>query len=124
MDIKEYDIIYFNMIEGIIFDFDNTLYDYDLCNKKSLETIIDYISINFNYDKEIVYSTYKQINQHIKCSNNHSNKFNKYIYFKQLLESLKIKISNLDNIIKLFENEFNKNMILFTGVNEIFKFFT
>jgi len=104
------------MIQAIIFDFDGTLYDYDICNTSALNIVFDFIEENFNLDKDIIKHKYNKINKLIKESNNNSNKFNKYIYFKQLLEDLCIPINNLTNIIELYKTEFNTRISLFEGI--------
>jgi FMN phosphatase YigB (HAD superfamily) len=35
------------MISAVIFDFDNTIYDYDTCNKKSLLKVFTHIEKNY-----------------------------------------------------------------------------
>lgn len=110
------------MIQGIIFDFDGTLYEYEICNTNSLNVVFDHIAHNFNLDKDIIKHKYDKINKLIKESNNNSNKFNKYIYFKQLLEELCIHINNLTNIIELYDTEFNTRLNLFEGVIQFIEF--
>lgn len=109
------------MIQGFLFDFDNTIYDYDKPNNAGLEKIIDFIHNYFNISKDIINLKYKKINLNIKNSNNYSNKFNKSIYFKQLLEELNISLLNLDKILEIYNNEFNSNMYLFEGIIELFE---
>ena len=96
------------MISGVIFDFDNTIYDYDVCNKKSLLKVFTHIEGNFK--KEDVKGIYDRINIEIKHSNNYCNKFNKNIYFKILLENLNIPLDELDNILKIYNDEFDHNL--------------
>jgi putative hydrolase of the HAD superfamily len=110
------------MILGVIFDFDNTIYDYDACNNKSLLKIFTYIEENFK--KEDVKEIYKKINNDIKHSNNYCNKFNKNIYFKRLLESLNIPISELDNILKIYNDEFDINLLIsiYPNIEDLLKF--
>ena len=67
------------MILGIIFDFDNTLYDYDLVNKIALNKLFEELSLNNNLDINKIKKLYHKINSNIKNSNN---KFNKIIYIK------------------------------------------
>ena len=108
------------MIEGIIFDFDGTIYDYELCNNKSLNKVFNYIHKISNIDNDIISSKYNEINKIIKNSNNYSNKFNKNIYFKLLLEELNISLIYLENIINEYEKEFNNNIKLFDNIIDIF----
>ena len=109
------------MIQGVIFDFDNTIYDYDICNNLSLYKVFNYIKENFN--KENVSNNYDKINKDIKEGNNYNNKFNKSIYFKKLLENLNISLENLDKILEMYNEEFNKNMLKYVnpGLEDLLK---
>ena len=42
------------MIQGIIFDFDGTLYNYDLCNQLALNKVFYFIEQNFILDNNII----------------------------------------------------------------------
>jgi putative hydrolase of the HAD superfamily len=110
------------MIYGILFDFDNTLYNYELANKKSLNYLFEVLSLNNNLDKNIIEINYKKINNDIKNSNNSNNKFNKAIYIKKLLENLNITYNDFDKYLKIYEDEFNNNFIYYEGVIELFKY--
>ena len=109
------------MILGAIFDFDNTLYDYELINKKSLNKLFNELSVNNNLNVEDIEKIYNKINKNIKDSNNTNNKFNKIIYVKQILEEFKISISLLDKYYEIYQNEFNNNFILYDNVLDLFK---
>jgi putative hydrolase of the HAD superfamily len=110
------------MISGVIFDFDNTIYDYDVCNKKSLLKVFTHIEGNFK--KEYVKEIYDKINIEIKHSNNYCNKFNKNIYFKRLLESLNIPLDKLDIILQIYNDEFNNNLLtsIYPNIEDLLKF--
>ena len=110
------------MFQGIIFDFDGTLYDYELCNQLALDKVFYFIEHKFNLQKDIIKYKYDKINKLIKESNNSSNKFNKNIYFKQLLEELNLPIHNLDNIINIYNTEFNNNLKLYDNIDEFIKY--
>ena len=110
------------MILGVIFDFDNTIYDYNICNKNSLSKV--FIHIEENFKKENVKDVYEKINIDIKQSNNYCNKFNKNIYFKRLLESLNIPFDKLDCILQIYNNEFDKNLLvsIYPNIEDLLKF--
>jgi len=110
------------MIKGIIFDFDNTLYDYDTINKNTLEFVINNISTNFAIDNKSIEKIYNKINHQIKHSNNPSNKFNKTIYFKMLFEALNISLKFLNEYIMLYNSAFMENFKLYDGVIDLFNF--
>ena len=100
------------MIQGFLFDFDNTIYDYDLANKAGLDKIFNYLHLTFKIDLNIISNTFNKINHNIKSSNNYAIKFNKSIYFKQLLEEIGIGLSNLDIVLDIYNNEFNNNLVV------------
>ena len=90
------------MILAVIFDFDNTIYNYDISNKNALKALFESLSKNEN-DIEEIYNT---INYNIKHSNNTNNKFNKTIYIKQLLEKLNIPLSEYYKYLNVYESNF------------------
>ena len=109
------------MIKAIIFDFDNTLYDYDNINNISLNILYDELSKELNLSIEYIKNIYNDLNSNIKLSNNSSNKFNKSIYIKLLLENLNIHVSNFEKYLILYNDEFFKHFCLFDGVIDFFK---
>ena len=110
------------MISGVIFDFDNTIYDYNICNNNSLSNIFKYLEENFK--KENVKDVYEKINFDIKQANNYCNKFNKNIYFKRLLENLNIPLDKLDIILQIYNDEFDKNLLvsIYPNIEDLLKF--
>jgi putative hydrolase of the HAD superfamily len=110
------------MISCILFDFDNTLYDYELVNKIALNKLFDELVLNNNLNKKYLEKIYKKLNNNIKNSNNSNNKFNKTIYIKKMLELLKISLIYFDKYLKIYEDEFNNNFKLYDGVLELFKY--
>ena len=109
------------MINAIIFDFDNTLYNYDKCNNNALKCLFNSISIDFSIDINIINKLYSEINKNIKISNNSSNKFNKIIYIKQLFESLNINLLNISKYLTIYDIHFDDNLELYDGILDIIK---
>ena len=109
------------MIKGIIFDFDGTLYDYVKCDNVAIEQLFLKISDEYKIDLNNIKNCYNIINNDIKQSNNYSNKFNKIIYIKRLIEELKIPIYKINEYIKLYDAIFNSNIIIFEGILDLFK---
>ena len=71
--------------KGIIFDLDNTLYDYNLCHNKAINEVINYLikTIQVSLDKEHIKSLYHDISKKIKYELiNTASSHNKSIYFK------------------------------------------
>jgi putative hydrolase of the HAD superfamily len=110
------------MIKGIIFDFDNTLYNYDIANNFALKAVFANICLKFNIDYKTTENSYLKINKQIKNSNNSSNKFNKPIYFKTLFEAVNIPLKHLNECISLYNSTFMEQFKLHDGVVELFHF--
>jgi putative hydrolase of the HAD superfamily len=110
------------MINAVIFDFDNTLYDYDLCNKSALDLLFREISNDFNIKIDIIRETYNLINKNIKTSNNNANKFNKIIYIKQLLEELNIPLKFIENYFNIYDMEFINQFKLYDNVFDVIQY--
>ena len=108
------------MIKGIIFDFDNTLYDYETANTYALIQLFNTISIEQNIDCGLIKTMYNKINNNIKISNNSNNKFNKLIYFKQLLETANIPLHFLETYNNLYHLHFFEKFALYDGVLDLF----
>ena len=109
------------MILAIIFDFDNTLYDYDFSNNMALNKLFNTLSINFNINKNIIKDKYNNINKYIKNSNNTNNKFNKAIYIKELFEELGCSLLLLDEYIQIYNTEFNNTFKIYNSVLSLFQ---
>jgi HAD superfamily hydrolase (TIGR01549 family) len=102
--------------KGIIFDLDNTLYDYDRCHNFSIEIVFDYINNKYN---KICDGVYNKVSNELKNEvGPTASSHNKSIYFKHLLENLTISLSVLPIIEELYWNNFYKHMECYTGVRE------
>jgi len=108
------------MIQGVIFDFDGTLYDYNKCNNQALDILFQKIAFDYSLEQEKIQQVYSKINHTIKQSNNCSNKFNKIIYIKQLCEILNINLYKIDEYNKLYNQTFNNSIKLYDGVKDLF----
>ena len=104
--------------KGIIFDLDNTIYDYNLCHNTAINEVFDYLiqnnnSLNIEYIKRV----YEDISIKLKFElTNTASSHNKSIYFKQLLEKLNIGFSLFLPINNIYWEIFYKNMVCYEGV--------
>ena len=104
---------------GIIFDLDNTLYDYDICHKYALNKAIYYLLEYCRNDYEYINNLYLIIANRLKNElGNTAASHNKTIYFKQLIEELKLKYSLVTLITETYWNTFYNKMECFEGVKE------
>jgi len=104
------------MIQSIILDFDNTLYNYEYANQIALENLFSNISDSVQHPTADIKHKYSTINQNVKNSNNPNNKFNKSIYIKQLLESLYISLTEYDKYLTIYNDCFYNHFKLYDGV--------
>ena len=111
------------MILGVIFDFDNTIYDFDICNNNALNVLFEKLREITNKDFKLIKDLYSVINKNVKLSNNTANKFNKAIYIKKLLEELNISLIYFEECLKIYNNEFNNNLKINNGIIELLQLF-
>jgi len=107
------------MIQGIIFDFDNTLYNYEEANKIALDNLFKTISKETNITEKEINEYFNEIVLNIKKSNNYHCKFNKSIYIKYLLEKLNININKYFDLITIYDDVFYSNIKLYPNVIDI-----
>jgi HAD superfamily hydrolase (TIGR01549 family) len=107
--------------KGIIIDLDNTFYSYDICHDKALNNVILFIQNNYNTkkDNDEIKNLYENISKTLKYElSNTASSHNKSIYFKQLIEILKINYSTTKILNDLYWKVFFENMICFEGVKD------
>lgn len=98
------------MIEGILFDFDDTLYNYKEANDIAFRCTTELFE--HEYKIENMYCVSKDIIHMIKKSNNCATKFNKMIYFKKIFEHYNINLINLENYVNYYNKIFYENIKL------------
>jgi len=107
--------------KGVIFDLDDTLFDYNKCNEIALRNVINYIIDNnekyknYDYIKKI----YNDISINLKTElKNTASCHNKSIYIKQLIEKLNLNYSLFSKLNNLYWDNFYKDIACFDGVKE------
>lgn len=108
------------MIKGIIFDFDDTLYNYNEANNFATESLYEVVSTKHNIDKQLVINTFAEVSSSNRVKNNTSTKFNKSIYIKQLVERLKLPLKFIPLYLQLYNDCFFEMFKLFDGVEDLF----
>lgn len=104
--------------KGIIFDLDNTLYDYNACHDFALESVFEYLrdvypstNINKSLYEKIAKDLKKELINTASCHN-------KSIYFKQLLEHLNVGLLSFSPIHDIYWRSFYTKIKCFDGVKE------
>ena len=73
--------------KNIIFDIDNTLYNYNTCHSKAIYKVFCFISNIKKCDVSLIEKSYKDIDEaHKTLTINTASSHNKYIKIKQLLK--------------------------------------
>ena len=105
--------------KGIIFDLDNTLYSYTDCHNFALEKCINYLISITSYNYEKIYNIYNKISIDIKNElQNTASSHNKSIYFKKMLEILKLDYSLFRYLNDIYWNNFYEKMKPYDYVKE------
>ena len=107
--------------KGIIFDLDDTLYDYKKCHETAIATVINYIIEHNDKHKnyEYIFEVYNKINNKLKHElKNTASSHNKSIYLKHLLEELNLDYSHFQMLHELYWTIFYTNMDCFEGVKD------
>lgn len=104
----------------IIFDLDDTIYNYTNCHNISINVIYKLISEYTKIHIKDIKNIYTNIdNNHKALTINTASSHNKYIKFKHLLE--KLNMSNIEEIHKKYWEIFYKNIKLNDGILDLIK---
>jgi hypothetical protein len=97
---------FFGLIfNAVIFDLDNTLYDYSLCHEMALDEVATYLG----YDLGDFSDIYSKVTKKFKIeTGNTGSSHNRFIYFKWLKENLKLDYS-VTEINNLYWNTYNNS---------------
>lgn len=99
--------------KGIIFDLDNTIYNYDLCHTYALSVVFNYLSYNN------VNNIYAKISKDLKKDLiNTASSHNKSICLKHMLEKLNLGLTDFSAIHNLYWKSFHEKLECNPGVKE------
>ncbi|MFW6026912.1 MAG: HAD family hydrolase [Candidatus Woesearchaeota archaeon] len=112
------------MKKGILFDLDNTLYNYDECHKNGLKESYKIIKSNYHLSFDEFCNYYHKARSEIhKELNGYASSHNRILYFQKIISFLNSDF-NCDNILELYDSYYNgffDEMILFEGVIDLLK---
>jgi putative hydrolase of the HAD superfamily len=106
--------------KNLIFDIDDTLYDYTSCNLKSLEIVFQRIQeLSHTHQIDEIRRIYNSISEkHVRQTLGTSASHNKYIKLKHTLEVLCISLQELPYLDELYWKTFYSKIQLYEGVLE------
>ena len=111
------------MFNHILFDFDNTLYNYDKSNQKAFDKLINELYCEFKINKEKLVETYnREKNKYQKCCYGTASSHNKYIQIKKLFDTFNLDLTRLDYYYNLYNISFNNSMELYPNCLDFIKF--
>lgn len=81
------------MLKAVIFDLDNTLYNYDVNNEKALNVVQKYVESEFNIERKKFFELYDESRKetHEILNSNIASRHNRAIYFKRFFRENKSK---------------------------------
>ncbi len=115
-------IIYNKMFNYILFDLDNTIYNYDKSHELSLKKVITEISKEFNIPENDLNNNYvlekKKLQNYCKNASSH----NKFIQIKRLFEKFKLNLERLNYYHDLYNKNFIENLVLYPFLLDFLKY--
>ena len=111
------------MFNYLLFDLDNTLYNYEICYKNALEHVIDHIHQKYNLNKYDLYTRFEKIKKIFQNTIiNNASSHNKCIQFKKLCEHFHLPLEEAIYLYNLFIDEFDKNLVLYETTEDFLQF--
>lgn len=111
------------MIKAVIFDIDNTLYDYDSANAQAMTAVEDYAAANFGWSREetesLVSRTYSDI---CREAGRKAVIHNRLIRFQRILEQKRLPLS--PHALKMYDiywDTLTASSVLFPGLTDSLK---
>lgn len=107
------------MIKAIIFDLDDTLYDFEIANCAGIDSLRAYAKKNFNWDQE----KFDKLNDNALTALNIQTDYtaashDRLLRFALLCEEQKLPLSHAINLTNAYWNAFFDNMHIFNGVKQ------
>lgn len=102
------------MFKHILFDFDNTVYDYEFANKEALEKVFCKLNQNFNLnDVNDIYEKEKKKFKNYCCN---ASSHNKFIQLKKIFEKYNLDLNKLNYYYDLYIDIFKNNLKLYPNL--------
>lgn len=114
--------INFKRPDVIIFDTDNTLYEYEVANKMAEDAVERVLNNRFKINSDLFRSTYQKSKKEIKAQlGKTASSHSRLLYFQRFLEILgfKAKLKLALELEETFWNTYLDNAFLFPGIKEL-----
>jgi putative hydrolase of the HAD superfamily len=118
------------MFKTVLFDLDNTLYDYDICHNEAINCVLNKINQITNISISFLEKEFNNIKKNIKINlNNTSASHSRIIYFKNLIDSLDINESNkkqlydINSLDNLYWTKFFEKMTIYKNIIDLLQLF-
>ena len=111
-------------IKAVLFDLDNTLYEYEKCDNAGLDPVFTSLSLMFNKPKETVKEIFHESRKKVKMwLKNTASSHSRFLYFQKTIESLKgtTDIELTQRTHNLYWDAYFNQMKLYDGVIDFFK---
>lgn len=110
------------MIKAIIFDLDNTLYEYHSVNKKSLEEVYKTLRKEIKISKSRFLKIFNESKKEVRKELDHSpDSHDRIVYFKRFCEKLDLHLDLILKLYHVYSNSFLKLIRQRKGVKKTFK---
>jgi len=111
------------MFNYILFDLDNTIYDYNKAHQKAISCVFDNMNNDFNINKEELEKSFKnEKKKYQQCCYRQAASHNKFIQIKKLLERYSLDLSKVNYYYKIYTETFNANIELYPNVLNFIRF--
>lgn len=109
------------MIKAVIFDLDNTLYNYDLCHRKAMAELEKYVCSRYEISRECFLAKFDEARSDIKTQlGNTGASHNRMLYMQLLLEKLNHKpASGALELYDIYWNTMLDEMTLYPYVKSL-----
>lgn len=106
------------MIKAVVFDIDNTLYDYDTCNKKAMECLLEYACEQYNISKQQFETFFENARTSVKEQlGDTAAAHNRMLYMQRFLEGMGYKpVMGALDLYNVYWECMLQNMVLYPYV--------
>jgi HAD superfamily hydrolase (TIGR01549 family) len=109
--------------KAIIFDLDDTLYDYNVCHTNAINKVFTKLCNIYNYKYIDIVNIYECVKKDLKIEcGNVASSHNRFIYFKKMFENLNIEYDKIIEYNELYWCEYLECMRINDGVTDLLSF--